>query len=339
MVLRRTATLLILALARLAAVDALRAQPAALHAAAAAAARGGRAAAPRLQTAPSATSATCKLHHAEAGSMLPSSELPLVILHGLFGAGANFQSWAKGLGDQDKSSSRRIVLVDLRNHGNSAHVPSMSYREMAADVIALLDELGVAECALCGHSLGGKVAMATALLHPTRIERLLVLDMAPALYERETCTAWAEIHEVVRALRGLDVAKLASKREAGALLEGPIPNGDMRAFALTNLVRAEGGGFRWRFNLPTIEASLAELAGWGDGLDELVYGRNTLFVGSNSRFLRSEHLPQMQTQFTCSSVTKVRDAGHWIHSDAPGPLQIVASNFLDVETDLCGACY
>lgn len=271
--------------------------------------------------------------------MLPSSELPLVILHGLFGAGANFQSWAKGLGDQ-YSSSRRIVLVDLRNHGSSEHVPSMSYREMAADVVALLDELGVAECALCGHSLGGKVAMATALLHPTRIERLLVLDMAPAVYSRETCAAWGEIHEVVDALRGLDVATLGSKKQAGAQLEGAIPNGDMRAFALTNLLRSSGGGggFRWRFNLPAIEASLPELAGWGDGLDELAYGRNTLFVGSNSRFLRSEHLPQMQRQFTCSSVTKVRDAGHWIHSDAPGPLQIVASNFLDVETDLCGAC-
>lgn len=333
----RISRTLILALAPFAVVDALRARPVGgLHAAAV---HGGRAAATRLQTAPTATTATCKLHHAEAGSMLPSSELPLVILHGLFGAGANFQSWAKGLGDQDKSS-RRIVLVDLRNHGNSEHVPSMSYREMAADVIALLDELGIAECALCGHSLGGKVAMATALLHPTRIERLLVLDMAPAIYDRETCAAWAEIHEVVRALRGLDVARLTSKKEAGALLEPSIPNGDMRAFALTNLVRAEGGGgFRWRFNLPTIEAYLPELAGWGDGLDELVYGRNTLFVGSNSRFLRSEHLPQMQQQFTCSSVTKVRDAGHWIHSDAPGPLQIVASNFLDVETDLCGACY
>ena len=45
--------------------------------------------------------------------------------------------------------------------------------------------------------------MATARRHPTRIERLLVLDMAPAIYDRETCAAWAEIHEVVRALRGL----------------------------------------------------------------------------------------------------------------------------------------
>ena len=54
-------------------------------------------------------------------------------------------------------------------------------------VVQLLDAQGIERAILFGHSIGGKAAMATALLHPQRVERLLVLDMAPAEYDVEQC--------------------------------------------------------------------------------------------------------------------------------------------------------
>jgi len=283
------------------------------------------------------TAKVCKLHHIDVGSRAPDTKPPIIILHGLFGEGKNFQSWAKGLGaDYD---SRRIILVDLRNHGSSEHAPTMSYREMAADVIALLDSLGLDEIVLCGHSLGGKVSMATALMHPARVERLLVLDMAPAVYEEVTCTAWAEIREVLGALDAVDLASCATKREVESLLAPSIANAEMRAFALTNVVKGAGGALRWRINLPAIVASLAELGRW-EGLEGLTYNGNTLFVGGGkSRFIRTEHMPLISEQFTCYSFSRIRDAAHWIHAETPKALLLVASNFLDVDGDLCGARY
>ena len=94
---------------------------------------------------------------------------------------------------------------------------------MAADVVRLLDRLEVSDCMLLGHSLGiffvafsdiysldlwftsivcyfilpgGKVAMTTALLHPTRIARLVIADIAPVEYPHSNAQ-WSSVKNVV----------------------------------------------------------------------------------------------------------------------------------------------
>ncbi|MFT5068567.1 MAG: esterase, partial [Candidatus Paceibacteria bacterium] len=63
---------------------------------------------------------------------------PLVVLHGLFGSQDNWRShaltWAQ---------DRRVITMDLRNHGMSAHDPLMDYATMANDVCQSLDKLGL----------------------------------------------------------------------------------------------------------------------------------------------------------------------------------------------------
>eukprot|EP00965_Chrysotila_dentata_P020240 670073-Pleurochrysis_carterae.AAC.1 len=139
---------------------------------------------PAEASAPKKCHEPVELHFSEAGARSLTKAPPIVILHGLFGAGGNFKTWASGLASQldaDKTP-RRIMLVDLRNHGSSAHSSEMSFDAMAADVLALLDKQGIKQAVLCGHSLGGKVAMALALARPERIERLIVLDIAPGAW-------------------------------------------------------------------------------------------------------------------------------------------------------------
>ncbi|EOD31245.1 hypothetical protein EMIHUDRAFT_468247 [Emiliania huxleyi CCMP1516] len=209
-----------------------------------------------------ATASSVGLQFSDAGSWPATSQTPFVVLHGLLGAGSNFQTWAARLGDDcaAKGAARRVLLVDLRNHGSSDKAATMSFVEMAADVRRLLDEQGIPKAILCGHSLGGKVAMALALQSPERVERLVVLDMAP------------------------------------------VSDPGLRAFLLTNLVRRSGEteprlrrdcaenkrggqGFAWRVNLRAIADSLGELARWEVGGE--VYGGNTLFVaGGSSRHSR-----------------------------------------------------
>ena len=104
----------------------------------------------------------------DAGASPP----PIVLLHGLLGAGNNFRGWAKRITaalEATHAPARRIVAVDLRNHGESPHAADMSYATMAADVSLLLERLHLERCVLVGHSMGGKVAMATALLQPDQV--------------------------------------------------------------------------------------------------------------------------------------------------------------------------
>ena len=100
---------------------------------------------------------------------------PLVILHGLFGSKRNWSSIARILGEQ-----RRVFTVDLRNHGQSPWDPSHDYASLADDVARFIEERVGSPAAVLGHSMGGKVAMILALTRPELVERLIVVDIAPA---------------------------------------------------------------------------------------------------------------------------------------------------------------
>ena len=198
-------------------------------------------------------------------------------------------------------------------------------------VVQLLDSLGIDKAVMCGHSIGGKVAMATALLHSERVERLLVLDIAPVAYA-PTEPQWEAVDKVVSAMRSVNLAAVRSKRDADLQLSRSVPDAGMRAFVLTNLVRggSSADGFRWRVNLPAIETALPSLSRW-DAAPGAMYGGNTLFVGGGkSRFLRSSHLPAIQEQFSRFSLQTIRSADHWIHADEPDALLLIAANFLSV---------
>ncbi len=80
-----------------------------------------------------------------------------------------------------------LVMPDLRGYGDSSHAPGLSdhsnysKRAMAADVIAVLDALGVDSAFVCGHDRGGRVAHRLALDHAARVRKLCVIDIAPTL--------------------------------------------------------------------------------------------------------------------------------------------------------------
>src|SRR5579864_3372092 len=91
---------------------------------------------------------------------------PLVLLHGGFGSvemfGANLELLAAG---------RRVIGVDLQSHGRSpAADRPMRFETMADDVAALIEALGLERTAVMGFSLGGAVALRTAIQHPELVE-------------------------------------------------------------------------------------------------------------------------------------------------------------------------
>lgn len=75
----------------------------------------------------------------------------LVILHGLFGSGDNWQTHAKNW-----SSTFQVFMMDNRNHGHSSHHNEMNYDVMANDLKETLDHLGLTKIYLLGHSMGVK---------------------------------------------------------------------------------------------------------------------------------------------------------------------------------------
>jgi pimeloyl-ACP methyl ester carboxylesterase len=241
---------------------------------------------------------------------------PVAILHGLFGSGRNWHSIAQQLAAQ-----HRVLAFDLRNHGASPWANGMSYREMIEDLRASLLGRGVERTALLGHSMGGKVAMLAALLHPVEVERLIVVDIAP-VPNPPTLLAY------VRAMRGIDLRGVTRRSEVDSLLAAAIPNQAERAFLLQNLVIEEGKS-RWRLNLEAIEREFSQILGFPDLPDRVVYGGPTLFIaGANSPYVRPNDEPAIQRLFPQARVSRIAGAGHWVHAEQPQAFLRVAEPFL-----------
>ncbi len=80
-----------------------------------------------------------------------------------------------------------LVMPDLRGYGDSSKPIGLpdhsnySKRTLAADMVAVMDTLGIARFGVCGHDRGGRVAHRLAVDHPTRVQGLCVIDIAPTL--------------------------------------------------------------------------------------------------------------------------------------------------------------
>jgi len=101
----------------------------------------------------------------------------VLLIHGLHGSGA--ANWTLPGITAALAENQRVIVMDVRGHGKSDK-PGTSAEygmKMAEDVIALLNQLEIRRAHLVGYSMGGLIAMKTAVLHPTRVQSLLMCGM------------------------------------------------------------------------------------------------------------------------------------------------------------------
>ena len=207
----------------------------------------------------------------------------LLVLHGLFGSGRNWQRVGRRLTDR-----RRVVGVHLRNHGASPWSETMTYEAMAADVLALMDRLGLERADIVGHSMGGKAGMVAALTAPERVGRLAVVDIAPVPYDHS--------HRLeIDAMAGLDLAAIGSRADADAALAETLSDAALRAFLLQNL-ESTPDGYRWRINLDGIDRHMDDLTDFPP-LDEVYDGPVLLLSGGRSDYVDDAGHSAMGTFF------------------------------------------
>ena len=97
---------------------------------------------------------------------------PVVLLHGGLGAIGMFGEVLPLL-----AQGRRVVAVDLQAHGRTADVDRpLGYETMADDIGALIEHLGFERADVMGYSLGGGVALQTAIRHPEAVRKLVVVS-------------------------------------------------------------------------------------------------------------------------------------------------------------------
>lgn len=99
------------------------------------------------------------------------SGAPVVLLHGY---PFNRTMWREQV--EALKKNHRVIVPDLRGHGESAVTPGATMEDMASDVAALLESLDVSRPALGGLSMGGYVALAFSRLFPSQVRAFVLAD-------------------------------------------------------------------------------------------------------------------------------------------------------------------
>ncbi len=233
---------------------------------------------------------------------------PLLIAHGLFGSARNWNVIAKRL-----SATRPVVVVDMRNHGASPWFDTHSYPELAEDLAAVMD----GPMDVLGHSMGGKAAMLLALAHPERVNRLVVADIAPVAYTHSQMGP-------LDAMRGVDLAKVSSRADAIAQLDGMPPA--LIQFLLQSL---DTKNRRWKLNLDVLAAEMDKIVGFPDVTGQ--FDGPTLFLsGANSDYVQHAHRDRIKSLFSAAKFAKLSGAGHWLHAEKPRKFEATISAFCNV---------
>ncbi|MEL7983026.1 alpha/beta fold hydrolase [Vreelandella titanicae] len=263
--------------------------------------------------------ATVDLHFIDMPAEEAAADTPpLVVIHGLLGSADNWRSHLKVW-----QGSRRVIALDLRNHGRSPHAEGMRYATMADDVIALLDKLSIERAHVLGHSMGGKVAISLARLAPERVASLIVADIAPVTYEHGH-------DDVFAALDNVREGQPKSRREADDLLGEHVESRPTRLFLATNLVRNDDNVMAIRVGLDQIKRGYSDIIGVPDG-EQPFEGPALVLRGGDSHYVADDMIPALREVLPRARVVTLKNAGHWLHADQPEAFQQAVTAFLDAQ--------
>ncbi|MEW9534080.1 alpha/beta fold hydrolase [Microbispora sp. NPDC049125] len=231
---------------------------------------------------------------------------PLVALHGHMSEGASFAGLAARLG-----SGWRVIAPDQRGHGDSDRAADYSRQGYVADVLALLDHLGLDRVVLLGHSLGAINAYQFAARHPARVAALVNTEGPAEL----------GLHGPNPLSFVLDLPYQAPTREA--LIEGL---GHFAPFFADGLRRDADGGWRLPF-VPRDMVDSEELVHGSHWADWTAGSCPALLVHGSRGVIPAEQVQEMISRRPGTRRAEL-DGDHFVHAADPDGFAAVVHEFL-----------
>jgi esterase len=261
------------------------------------------------------------LHH-DTVSAGGEPESWLFVLHGIFGAGRNWNSVARRI--VRARPEWGAVLIDLRLHGQSRRFPPPhTVTAAAADLGELADYMGTAPAAILGHSFGGKVALLVAdgaagsdLVHSLR--QVWVVDSTP-----EPVAPGGSAWEMLQLVRRLPDRFATRDDLIQRLVDGGIRQ-PVAQWMATNLELADRG-FSWRFDVKALEKlldSFSETDAWKI-VETPPPGVEIHLVKAEESSVLDGPALQRAERATGNGRTFVHrvSGGHWVNAENPDAIE------------------
>jgi pimeloyl-ACP methyl ester carboxylesterase len=207
-----------------------------------------------------------------------------------------------------------VVSLDLRGHGESPAGSALEIEDLAADVCALADELGLTGAVLIGHSLGGNVALAAASRAPERFGALVILDSTPM----PTPEARAWLEGLVDSIEGPDYATVWPEFCRTALF-GWVAGEELRGS-----ISAHMGSAPPELTRPIVR-SFADYAAHRGRADLVACDMPILMISSSLPTNDEDAIREAAPQTVFAQVVA---SGHFMHHEVPDQLYPMVEHFV-----------
>ncbi len=246
----------------------------------------------------------------------------LIILHGLYGSSDNWITIARKLEDRFT-----VLLPDLRNHGASPHASTHTFADMVDDLAQFFLDTNTETAYLIGHSMGGKVAMMFAAEYPEKVNRLMIVDIAPKNYLAGS-SSFKHIrqHEMIlELLQNPDLSQFQTRKELDDFFSTRIKEETVRRFLLKNIHRTQAGLFEWKLNATVLHDSFRSMVSevnmdWFEERIPITAYPVTFVRGLNSEYVSDADWQDIRKIYPEAKLVDFEDSGHWLHAEQPDKL-------------------
>ncbi len=168
--------------------------------------------------------------------------------------------------------------------------------------------------------MGGKVAMLFACLYPTKVEQLIIADIAPKAYPPHH-------QQILNGLAALDFTQISSRKEADQLLSTYVKETGTRQFLLKNIYRITPSQLGLRLNIEVLKHASDRI---GENLSPAQqYPKKTLFLkGENSGYIETADELLLKHHFPMMQLVTIEKAGHWLHAENPSAFAAAISELV-----------
>ncbi|MBV8639372.1 MAG: alpha/beta hydrolase [Candidatus Eremiobacteraeota bacterium] len=238
------------------------------------------------------------------------SKAPLVLLHGLTANGACWTPFARTLEDQFD-----VVMFDARGHGNSsAPLYGYRYEDHAADVVALIQQLGLISPILLGHSMGGMTAALIARQYSETLSGVILADPTFISPEWQREVRDSDVADQHRRILNLDKSSVLTE------LRARYPHRSAEIIELLSEAR-----------LQTRMSAFDVLTPPNPDYQQIVREIHVpiMLVIGDAGVVSLDTARQLQSINPRVRVEQIRGAGHGIQYDQPERFEAVVKSFLN----------
>ena len=229
----------------------------------------------------------------------------VIILHGFLGMSDNWQT----IGKKISSCGLKVHLLDLRNHGKSFWSDNFNYKVISDDLKLYVDKNKISDFSLIGHSMGGKSAIQFAYNYPSKVKKLIILDIINKTYDQNY------LHlKILNLLESIDLSNYNRRTEIEDYLFENLNDKILVSFLMKNVYRDSFNKFKLKPNIKVLKKNYKNIC-CKINLYEDFNVETIFFKGEKSNYINNIEIREKFEKFNNYKIINIPNAGHWIHID------------------------